>query len=228
MNVTTNYGYWEFWAPYDPQNGFFGEHKCIFDGANKKIYINPEVDTLDVRQDIYSDWKEWAQVRDNTKFLPAIRSIGGDPIGNNQFAGDMYFLINGWQLVVDHLLYVNGILFSDDYNTPYIIDYGGVIANVSNLALAYTSNAAVESAEVAVAVWGSDERTLTTPVPPTAVEIRQEIDNNSQKLDDIQTSVEAVPQNVWTTPTTITLEPGTFGHFLLNKILTVAKFLGLK
>jgi len=131
-----NYGYWEFWADYDPSNDFYGNQKVTFDGANKRIIINEGESEISVKRDIYSGWKEWMQVRDNAKFLPAIRTTGGDPAGDGQFTADVYFLINDWQIVVNDLVEVNGILYHDNPSLkPFIINPGGgVIATVSNLA----------------------------------------------------------------------------------------------
>jgi hypothetical protein len=87
---------WAAWAPdwslYD---------KVDFDGINKIIYVHPEVTDLDVRRDIYTSWVDWIALRDNTKFLPAMRVTGLDPIGGGVFTGDVYFLINGWKLSVN-------------------------------------------------------------------------------------------------------------------------------
>ena len=121
------------WATYE--NQWKLNHKVTFDGLNKRIYVAPSVSTLDVKADLYSSWKEWMQLYDNAKFLPAFRTIGGDSVGGGQFAGDLYFLMNGWQIVVDHLVNINGILYHDDPISPYVIEAGGgVIATVSNLA----------------------------------------------------------------------------------------------
>jgi hypothetical protein len=162
------YHFWENWLLY---------HKCIFDGENKLIYVTPGESTINVKTDLYSDWKEWVQVDQNSKFEPALRTIGGDPLGETQYAGDMYFLINGWQVVIDHYVEVNGILYSDDFPSPYIIQPGGgVFATVSSLALAYnTTGAAV----------------------PTVEDIRVEMDNNSTKL----TSIDAKVQTLTVSPT---------------------------
>ena len=196
MNVANNYYFWEFWAPYDPANGYYGAHKCIFDGETKKIYIDPEINVVDVREDLYSDWKEWTAVRDNSKYPPAIRSTGGDPIGGGQFTGDIYFLINGWQVVADHEINMTGILFSDDYPSPYIITAGGgVIARVSSLAIAYNTGGSTGGAS-ASEIWSYNTRTLTqTPTynGPSAVEIRQEIDTASTRLATIDTKIDALP-----------------------------------
>ncbi len=118
----------------------FGEqwqlnHPVTFDGLNRRIYVAPSVTNIDVKADLYSNWKEWVRVYDNSKFLPAFRTIGGDPTGSDQFAGDIYFLTNGWQIEVDNLININGILYHDDPISPYVINPGGgVIATVSNLA----------------------------------------------------------------------------------------------
>lgn len=114
-------------------------HKVTFDGVKKQITVNFGVFELDARIDLYSDWKEWAQLRDNTKFPLAFRSIGGDPIDaidaiNGVYAGDIYFLMNGWQIVAPHNVKVAGVIYHDDGIDPFIILAGGGIqSTVSNL-----------------------------------------------------------------------------------------------
>jgi hypothetical protein len=91
-------------------------HKVTFDGEQRLIIIAPEVTDIDVRQDIYSDWKEWLRVRDYAKFPRALRTIGGDPTEPGQRAGDQYFLMNGWRIRTwegDHQLNVAGSIFVD-------------------------------------------------------------------------------------------------------------------
>ncbi len=129
------------WAAFGEQWNL--NQKVNFDGVNKKIYVAPSVSLIDVKVDIYSQWKKWTQLYDNSKFLPAVRTIGGDPTGDGKFAGDMYFLMNGWQIVVDHMVNVEGILYHDDPISPYLIEQGGgLIATVSSLAYAVESAAA--------------------------------------------------------------------------------------
>lgn len=105
--------------------GFYGDwelrDKVTFDGPNRLIIVNPGVTELSVKEDIYSAWKRWVKVgADNAGFLPAMRGIGGDPTIGVQRAGDIYFTINNWRLVVDLAqTAVTGILFSDDFNTAY-------------------------------------------------------------------------------------------------------------
>ena len=108
--------------------------KCTFIGETRQIIINPAVDEISVKRDIYSAWKEWVRLRDNSKFPAALRTIGGDPTGDNLLAGDIYFLINDWEVVVNHKVRIRGVLYSDDRPDAYVVnDGGGLIATVSNL-----------------------------------------------------------------------------------------------
>lgn len=149
-----NYGYQEFWGSYNPDAGVWGEQKCAFDGINRRIIIHPTETQVDVKRDIYSAWKEWVQVRDNAKFLPAVRVIGGDPVGGGLAAGDIYFLMNGWKVVVDHKVTLTGTLYNDTAGeSPYIIlDGGGVTASVSNLAYAVSAGETASATDIADAV----------------------------------------------------------------------------
>ncbi len=109
--------------------------KVTFDGPNRKIIVNPGVSELDIKSDIYSKWKAWVQLYDYAKYLPALRTIGGDPVGGGQYAGDIYFLYNNWQIVVPQNIKVTGILYHDNGIDVYnVLPGGGVTATVSNLA----------------------------------------------------------------------------------------------
>lgn len=180
--LAVNYNYWEFWAPFAPENGFYGEHKCIFDGENKLIFVNPNMASISVKEDIYSDWKEWTQVRDHAKFLPAIRTTGGDPVGGGEFTGDVYFLINGWRLIIDHSLNIDGVIYSDDYPSPFVQVEGTQI--VTNKVSSLVSVIAPQISGITV---------------PTAVEIRQEMDSSSTKLLAIKAKTDLIQQ--YTIPT---------------------------
>lgn len=166
MQATLNYGFWEFWAPYDPANGYFGQQKVTFDGNNRYIIINPDEVNVYVKPDIYSAWKEWVSVRDNSKYLPAFSTTGGDPVGGGLYTGDVYFLTNGWKVVVDHQLVVNGIIYDDTPGeSPFIILPGGGVVNVvSNLAYAYSQQAVTvpTAQEISSDVWNYATRTLTS------------------------------------------------------------------
>jgi hypothetical protein len=106
------------WAAWSPDWSLYD--KVDFDGINKVIYVHPEVTSLDIRADVYTSWIDWIALRDNLKFLPAIRTTGLDPIGAGVYTGDVYFLINGWKLSVNlQNVKVTGVLYSDDFDTAY-------------------------------------------------------------------------------------------------------------
>ena len=87
--ITMFYGWWEYWNL---------RHKVTFDGINKLILINEGEVSLDVQQDLYSDWKEWVRTEDNLKYFPPFRTVGGEPTIEGQRLDVTYFLINGWKI----------------------------------------------------------------------------------------------------------------------------------
>lgn len=199
MLGSLHYGYWEFWAPIEPLSGFFGTQKCIFDGENKLIYVNPNESEISIKEDVYSGWKEWSSVRENSKYLPAIRTTGGDPIpGTNQFTGDTYFLINEWRFLIDHSLNIDGVIYSDDFPSPFIQVTGTqIITNkVSSLVQTVTTETiagvtipSVEEIRNEMDVNSIKLQQIKAILDsmniPTTIQIRQEMDSNSTKLQEI-------------------------------------------
>jgi hypothetical protein len=92
----------------------------IFDGDTKRITepVGSGDTVFDVDRDIYSAWKRWTQIGDNSKYLPAFSVEGGTPIGaTGLFTGTTFILTNGWKIVAAdhaHQCILNGNLFSDD------------------------------------------------------------------------------------------------------------------
>ena len=180
---------WGAWSP-DWSLG----SKVDFDGTNKVIYVHPEVTALDIRTEVYSAWIDWVVLRDNAKFLPALRYTGYDPIGGGQYTGDSYFLTNGWKLSVDlSKVRVTGVLFSDDYATAYYTSSLAAQYPATVSALVNTVSIGGGSGPTAAEIWAYNNRDLTV-TPPTAAQIAD----------------------------------ATWAHSFANKLLTVAKFLGLK
>lgn len=108
--------------------------KVTFVGETREIIINPGFTEISVKEDIYSAWKQWALLRNNTKFPEALRSTGGDSLGSGLFAGDIYFLRNGWKIVVNELVKIDGVIYHDDGIEVFDVKSGGgVISTVSNL-----------------------------------------------------------------------------------------------
>jgi hypothetical protein len=110
-------------------------HKVTFDGANSLIIINDNEPTINIKQDIYSDWKEWALKRDHLKFFPALRTVGGDPTVAGKFLGATFFTINDWQILIKESTDFTGNIFSDNFAKPFSTNEGIKLATseVSNL-----------------------------------------------------------------------------------------------
>lgn len=125
--LATTFAYqWDYWEL---------RSKVTFDGGLKLITVNPEVTSLDIRSEVYTEWVQWAALPDNQKYYQAMRFTGLDPIPGG-FTGDTYFTINGWKLIYDpRVVAITGVLYSDDYDTPYYFLDGNPIfpATVSSL-----------------------------------------------------------------------------------------------
>lgn len=142
-------------------------HKVVFDGENRLIIVNPGEPLISVKADIYSSWKEWAKLRDNAKFLPAIRTTGGDPVGNDQYSGDIYFTINNWRIFVSTAAEIVGTVYSDDYPNPFVTVPGANIVRntVSNLTQSqgFSGTIEVDNTQNAAVIWDYLMSDATTP-----------------------------------------------------------------
>lgn len=93
-----------------------------FDGPNKTIELSAGTTQFAV-QDMYSRWKEWVQQSDNSKYLLAFTTTGGDLITGSLYVGSYFFLENGWKIRpqnVSHNLTVDGNLFTRDSSNAFV------------------------------------------------------------------------------------------------------------
>lgn len=111
----------------------------IFDGVTKIITFNTSTIEFDVRE-LWSRYLDWLLVSDNSKYLLAMRNVGGDPLPGAKQLGLTYFMINGWKIKPfeeSQVLTVNGNLYSEDGSSPYAPVLGTynvtIISSVSNL-----------------------------------------------------------------------------------------------
>lgn len=108
----------------------------IFNGLTKIITLTPGTNTLSVK-DVYSRWKDWAKQTDNTKFLKAFDSIGGEDIdtGSGTKIPPYVFLKNGWRIKpqeADHTLNVIiGILLVEGGGDPFINTSGNFVVRIN-------------------------------------------------------------------------------------------------
>lgn len=147
-----------------------------FDGPNKLINVNVGVTSLDVRVDLYSAWKEWMVIGDNSKYLPAMSAIGGDPITATTSLGVTYFLENGWRIKPwsgEYSLEVVGNLYTrEPGQSPFVSpDNPSTIAITlarSNIVdqVNISGGAAADPSDVADAVWS---KLLSAPLVPGSI-----------------------------------------------------------
>jgi hypothetical protein len=99
------------------------------DGPNQLITLASGVTEVEVI-DIYSEWKNWVQSGTNSKFPPAFRTVGGDPLTSIINAGAYFFLRNdlGWRLKPpeeDITIYLVGNLAVQDTLLPAFVPTDG-------------------------------------------------------------------------------------------------------
>ena len=104
----------------------------VFNGITRQIEVtDPGIVSLDVELDIYSAWKDWSQLSDNSKYAPALRTFGGDQTIPGQFAPKYFFLQNYWQVLINNgnVVSVELNLYTDDFDTPYIVLPGSGVSD---------------------------------------------------------------------------------------------------
>ncbi len=143
-----------------------------FDGPNKLIILSSGTTEVPVAH-LYSRWKEWMLLSDNSKYLPGMRSVGGDPISATKNLGATFFLTNGWVIrpqEADHRLTVAGNLYTDPAgSSPFVSTLGAYnvtiemqVSNLSDSTVAQMDqiNAAVYRGELALDVANGGAGTL--------------------------------------------------------------------
>jgi hypothetical protein len=157
--------------------------KVSFNGVTRLITVNAGVTTLDLRADVYSAWVRWAAREANLRFLPAMRAVGADPIPGGE-TGLTFFLQNGWRLVYDPaLVAVSGVLYSEDFPTPYLspagdLVYPATVAALVNSAVStqnVVTGTALTPEQTASAVWLAAQRTLTANPGPSKEEVAAQV-----------------------------------------------------
>jgi hypothetical protein len=166
------------------------------DGPNLTITIN-SIGTIGVLT-IYSEWKEWFIDSDNSKYPPAFRVIGGDPLGGGLNAGSYVFLQNqdGWRIKPaeqDGETVITGNLFAEDATIALFIPTEGD--------------------------FNTNIRLQTSSLTQTQTIVSGSGVTEQDKLD--------IADKVWDKPISEHQTPGTFGKYVQDKILNVVRFLGL-
>lgn len=107
-----------------------------FSGSTKIITLTSGTTILDVK-DLYSRWKDWVLLSDNSKWDIAFQTTGGDVIdsGAGTYVPLYAFLVNGWRIKpqeANHTLNVtNGILLVSGGGDPFVNTTGSYIVRIN-------------------------------------------------------------------------------------------------
>lgn len=148
-----------------------------FDPAAKIIILDS---TSVTAAQIWIAWVDWVVSSDNSKYLPALKQVGGDDLGGGLAIPPYIFLANGWRvrpMEANHTVVISGNLFVEGGGIPVVPTLG-----TYNVSAQYT-------------------------VPVQA---------------------QAILTGGTTAPTAEQNANAVWSHAFANKLLTVAKFLGLK
>lgn len=148
----------------------------IFNGNTKTINLSIGTTQISVR-DLWSRWVDWWLTVDNSKYLKAMDFVGGNDIDVNSgtIIPIYLFLQNGWRIKPqesNHTLNVNdGILLVEGGGDPFINTNGSFIVRINY-------QQPVQAISFNTGSGGGNSL--------TAVEVREEMDNNSIKLQHLE------------------------------------------
>lgn len=172
----------------------------IFSGADKLIIVNQGVTALDVQVDIYGLWKQWCITDDNAKYLPALRTIGGDPTVGVKAVAPYFFLMNGWKIRPyegNHTLNISGNLFVDEpevYGTNITVPTLGTYQVLVNMAT--TSDASLMTVVSGSGVTQQDKQEITGMVATQLAEDHGDGSWAEPNLSEIIGSLDAITDKV--------------------------------
>jgi len=150
------YGFYNLWEL---------NHKVTFDGVERLIYVNSGEILLDVKEDIYSAWKQWVQQEDYMKYYAPFDTVGGEPIVGGQSLDTTFFLINGWKIKPypgSYTLSIIGNLFEVDGGSIKVD--ADVITNVpNNIAINLNTSVIVRQISTSGSVGGIVTASLVDP-----------------------------------------------------------------
>lgn len=105
-----------------------------FDGSAKLMTLTTGTVSVSVRE-LWSRWVDWFLTSDNSKYLPAFTSLGGDEITTEISVPIYAFLMNGWRIKpqeANHTLVVgDGILVVSGGGDPFVNTSGSYIVRIN-------------------------------------------------------------------------------------------------
>ncbi len=185
----------------------------VIDPVAKRIILDSTNVTV---ASIYVAWVNWHAIGDNSKYLFAFRTVGGDSLGGSLSIPPYYFLTNGWKIrpmEANHTLTITGNLFVDGVGDPIVPTLGAFnvlirsVVPVQAQGISTAGSTGASASEIAAEVIAVAN---TTPIhcdAPTS-------DQNAIA--------------VWSKPVSGMTDKTTVGGYISRVLLSVPKFLGLK
>jgi hypothetical protein len=106
------------------------------DGPNRLFILSAGTILMDVK-DIFSRWKDWVLLSDNSKYQQAFDSVGGQEIdpGASTSIPAYVFLLNGWRIRPqenNHTLNVSGgVILVSGGGDPFVNTLGSFVVRVN-------------------------------------------------------------------------------------------------
>lgn len=180
----------------------------IFDGSNKLILPDDTSGSLNIKY-VYSEWKRWSI--NNSNFLRAFSTVGGDPISSDNNIPTYFYLMNGWRIKwKDGNISVEiqgNLLVHGGLDVPYLPIKNGYSYNLTSVVATQDALSAerlhemldsymnkdafkTNKDDIANAVWNDESRTLTSTESMDEDQLHTALDNYQNK-DDFKTIVES-------------------------------------
>ena len=159
--------------------------KVTFDPINSLIIVNYGETEIDAQIDLYSDWKEWIRQSDNSKYLAAFRTTGGDPLVGTQFISPYFFLTNGWRIrphEADHLLTIEGSIFVDGGGNLVVPTVGNYTVLVTVLSSSRSITDIVTSSGIEASVSDQDKLDIADRVWDETLSVHQGVGSTGEAL----------------------------------------------
>lgn len=129
-----------------------------FDPSTRRIILDSNSVTVG---QIWIAWIDWVATSDNSKYLPAMKQVGGDDLGSSLLIPIYIFLLNGWRvrpMEMDHDLIITGNLFVEGGGVPLVRTLGPYQVNTNytvpvQAQAVSTTGSSITAAEVAEATW---------------------------------------------------------------------------
>jgi hypothetical protein len=158
-----------------------------FDPVNKRIIL----DSANVAvQDIYSRWKEWVRLSDNSKWPQAFTTVGGDDLGGGLYVASYFFLLNGWRLrpmEQEHTLILVGNIAVFGGGVPVVHTLG-----TFNVSIQYTVPVQAQGIATSGSSGGGASITAIESLLQTMI-----LQANIKKVNDLTVTGTGTENNPW-------------------------------